>query len=174
MADKATNGVEELVQAYNEAVSSGMAAMDAGMAKSTAATKLVTDAMQAERTEYGKVWEAAANQARKRSENITSLFPTVFQGMGTAPTVGIPAFSPEAKESVNKIIDSEIAFYQVWTKSWMDYFAGAEARRSAAAQKLLENNAKTIASCQEAVKNAVKYGEAIVDWSLETVKTPKG
>ena len=174
MADKANNGVEDLVQAYNEAVSSGVAAIDAGMAQTTAAAKVITDAMQSERTEYGKVWEQAADHARKRGESITALFPKVFEGTTAAEgKPGFPMFSAEAKESVNKIIEGEMAFYQAWTKTWMDYLAGMDSRRSAATQTLLEGNAKTLTSSQDAVKSAVKYGEAIIDWSLESVNASK-
>ena len=174
MTEKANNGVEELVQAYNQAVSSGVAALDAGMAQSSAAAKVITDAMQAERTEYGKVWEQAAGHARKRGESITALFPKVFEGPAAAPgKAGMPTFSAEAKDSVNKIIENEMAFYQAWTKTWMDYFAGMDTRRSAATQALLEGNAKTITSTQDAMKSAVKYGEAIVDWSLDSLNATK-
>jgi hypothetical protein len=177
MADKATTGVEGLVQAYNQTISNSIAAVDAGMEQASATVKLMSDAVQKERTEYGKVWDQAGSHARKRNENITSIFPTVFQGMAASPAAGmpgfIPGFSPEAKESMNKIIESEMAFYEVWTKSWMEYLAQMEARRSAASQALLESNSKAIASSHEAMKSAVKYGEAIIDWSLEAAKAPK-
>ena len=173
MAEKETNKVEELVQVYNQAVSSGVAAIDAGMAQTTAATKLLTDAMQTERSEYGKVWEAAASQARKRNENLIGMFPNILQGMTAAPGAGIPTVSTEAKESVNSFIESEIAFSQAWMKSWMVYLSGLEIRSGAATQALLEGNAKTITSGHEAAKSAVKYGEAIIGWSLESAKTTK-
>ena len=173
MPDNATKGVEELVQAYNQAISSSVAAIDISMAQASTAVKLITDTIQKERSEYGKVWDEAASHARKRNESMTAVFPSVLQGMAAAPAAGIPGFSPEAKESVSKIIEGEMAFFQAWTKSWMDYLAGMEARRSAAAQALLDNNAKTISSGQEAVKSTVKYGEAFIDWSVETVKAPK-
>ena len=37
----------------------------------------------------------------------------------------------------------------------------------------MEGNAKTLTSSQDAVKSAVKYGEAIIDWSLESVNASK-
>ena len=173
MAGTTTKSAEELVQAYNKAMSSGLGAMDAGMAQTTAAVKLITDAVQAERTEFSKVWEKAADQSRERTENLTALFPTVFQGLATTPTAGIPAMSPGAKESVGKLIESEMAFYQAWTRAWMQYIAGVEERRSAAAKALLDSNAKTMESGQETIKHAVKYSEAFIDWSLETVSGKK-
>ena len=174
MADKNTPKVEELVEAYKEAVSSGIAAIDAGMAQTTAAVKHATDSMETERTEYGKVWERASSMARKRNENITAMFPKVFDGMGAAQTAAsMPTISAEAKESVNKIIESEMAFYQAWTKTWMDYLSGMETRRSAAALEVLESNAKAIASSQAALKNTVKFGETLIDWSLESVNATK-
>ena len=66
-----------------------------------------------------------------------------------------------------------MAFYQAWTKGWMDYLSGAEARRSAAAQVMLESNAKVVESGQEAMKSAAKYGEALLDWSMESAKGMK-
>ncbi len=173
MAENKTNGVEELVQAYNQAVSSGIAAMDAGMAQSTAAVKLMTDAVQTERTEYGKVWEEAAGQARKRGETLFALFPTIFQGMGSIPATGIPSVNPESKESVGKIVESELAFYQSWTQAWMQYFTGVEERRSAASKTLMQSSAKAMESGQKVVKDAVKYNGALIDWSLETVNAKK-
>ena len=166
MADNGTNKVEELVQAYNQAVSSGIAAMDAGMAQTTAAVKLMTNALQTERTEYGKVWEAATSQARRRNEDLIAMFPNILQGMTAAP-------GAEAKESVNNFVESDIAFSQAWMKGWMVYLSGLEIRSSAATQALLEGNAKTVTSGHEAVKSAVKYGEAIIDWSLESAKGTK-
>jgi hypothetical protein len=173
MAETTTNSAEELALAYNKAISSGFSAVDAGMAQTTAALKLMTGAVKAERTEYGKVWEQAATHARKRNENVTALFPAIFQGMASTPVNSIPTINPEAKESVNKIIESEMAFYQAWTKTWMDYLSGMETRRSAAALEVLESNAKAIASSQAALKNTVKFGETIIDWSLESVNATK-
>ena len=173
MADKNTPKVEELVEAYKEAVSSGIAAIDAGMAQTTAAVKHATDSMETERTEYGKVWERASSKARKRNENITSMFPKAFDGMGAAPGTGIPSVSTGAKESVNSFIESEIAFSQAWMKSWMVYLSGLEIRSGAATQALLEGNAKAIASSQAALKNTVKFGETIIDWSLESAKSTR-
>ena len=104
--------------------------------------------------------------ARTRGENIAS----TMQKMAALPATGSPAFSPEIKESFNKLIESEMAFYQTLTKSWTDYFTGAESRRNAAAKAVLESNAKAVESGQEAVKSAGKYGEALIDWSVEASK----
>ena len=169
MADKASKNPEELMQAYNKAIASGFAVADAGIAQTTAAVKMFTDAVQTERDEYGKAVEQVVSHARTRGENLAS----VMQSMTVAPKSGSTPFGPEAKESVNKLIEGEVAFYQTWTKGWMDYLSGVEARRSAAAQAMLESNAKVAESGQEAMKSAAKYGEALMDWSMESAKGMK-
>ena len=169
MADKATKSAEELAQAYNKAIASGFAVADAGIAQTTAAVKMFTDTVQTERDEYGKAVEQAAAHACARGENLAS----VMQSMTAAPKSGATPFGPEAKEAVNKLIEGEMAFYQAWTKGWMDYLSGAEARRSAAAQVMQESNAKVVESGQEAMKSAAKYGEALLDWSMESAKGMK-
>lgn len=169
MADKASKGPEELMRAYNMAIASGFAVADAGIAQTTTTVKLVTGAIQTERNECGKAVEQAASHARARGENLDS----VMQSMTAMPRSGAPAFTPEAKESVNKLVESEMAFYRAWTKVWMDYLSGAEARRSAAVHAMLESNAKVVESGQEAMKSAAKYGEALMDWSMESAKGMK-
>ena len=165
MAGATTNNIaEELMQAYSQAVSSSFAAADAGMAQTTTTVKLITDAIQAERNEYGKIVEQAAGHARTRGETFVGVVQTM---------AATPPFTPGAKDSVSKLIESEMAFYQAWTKSWMDYLAGVEARRSAAAKAMLESNAKAVDSGQEAMKSAVKYGEAFMGWSMEAAKGVK-
>jgi len=166
MADKATRSAEELAQAYNRAIASGFAVADAGIAQTTAAVKMFTDAVQTERDEYGKAVEQAVTHARTRGENLASM----MQSMTAIPKSGAPAFTSEAKESVSKLIEGEMAFYQAWTKGWMDYLSGAEARRGAAAQAMLESNAKVVESDQEAMKSAAKYGETLMDWSMESAQ----
>ncbi len=169
MAGTATKSAEELVQAYNQAISNGFAAADAGIAQTTTSVKVATDAIQTERDEYGKVVEQAVGHVRTRGENIAG----VMQSFATVPMNGAPAFTPETKESVNKLIEGELAFYQAWTKSWMDYLAGIEERRIAAAKAMLDGNAQVMERSQEAVRSAVKYGEAFVEWSQETAKGKK-
>ena len=169
MSDKATRSAEELAQAYNKAIASGFAVADAGIAQATAAVKMFTDAAQTERDEYGKAVEQAATHARARGENLAG----VMQSMTATAKSGAPAFTSEAKESVSKLIEGEMAFYQAWTKGWIDYLSGVEARRSAAAQAMLDSNAKVVESGQEAMKSAAKYGEALMDWSMESAKGMK-
>ena len=169
MATKATNSAEELTQAYNQTISGSFAAINAGMTQAAATAKLFTDAVQAERDEYGKAVGQVVNHARARSENLVG----VMQGMATMPASGVPSFPPEVKESVGKLIEGEMAFYQTWTKGWIDYWTGVEARRSTAAQVMLEGNVKLVESSQEAMKSAAKYGEAFMDWSLEAVNGMK-
>ncbi len=180
MADTVTNPAQELVKAYNKAISSSFAAADAGFAQTSAAVnasfaqtsaavKLLTGSAQAERDEYGKVMDKAASHARARGENIAA----AMQGMAAMPVSTAPSFTPEAKDALNKLIEGEMTFYQAWTKSWMDYLSGAEARRSAAVKTMLENSAGAMESSQEVVKSAVKCGEAFIDWSMETAKVTK-
>ena len=169
MADKATRSAEELAQAYKKAIASGFAVADAGIAQTTAAVKMFTDVVQTERDEYGKAVEQAVTHARARGENLAG----VMQNMTATPRSGASAFTPEAREAVNKLVEGEMAFYQAWTKGWMDYLSGIEARRSAAAQAMLESNAKVVESGQEAMKSAAKYGEALMDWSMESAKGMK-
>ena len=169
MASTATKSAEELAQAYNQAISSSFAVADAGFAQSTATVKIATDAVQTERVEYGKVVEQALGHVRSRGENITA----VMQSFAAIPMNGAPAYTPEVKESVNKLIEGEMAFYQAWTKSWMDYLSGIEQRRGAAAKAMVESNAKVVECSQEAVRSAVKYGEAFVEWSQESANGMK-
>ena len=166
MADAASNGAEELAQAYNQAISSGFAIADAGMAQTAASVKIITDAIQTERDEYGKAVEKAAGQARARGEN----FVGVMQSATAAPAPGTPAFTQEARESFTKLVEGEMAFYQAWGKGWTDYFAGVEQRRSAAAKAMLQSNAKMVEAGQEAMKSAAKFGEALFDWSAKNAK----
>lgn len=154
MADKAPNSAEALTQAYNQAIASGFAIADAGMAQATANVKAMADAVQAERDEYGKAVEQAASHARIRGENIAS----VMQGMSTAPGADMDAYAAKAKESVSKLIEGEMAFYEAWTAGWTEYVAASEERRKAAAQAMQEGNARMIEAGQEAMKSAAKYG----------------
>lgn len=158
MATKANDKSRELMEAYNQAVSSAFRAADAGIAQSAAAVKVFSEAAEAERRELGKMAAQAADCAHTRSENLT----TAMQGMMTP---SFPA-SAEAKESIGKIIEGEMAFYQSLTKSWIDYLTGFESRRNAVAKAVIEGGASAIESGQAAVKSAAKYGEAFLDWSF--------
>ena len=169
MADKASNSAEELTQAYNQAISSGFAVGNAAIDQATSNAKAITNAVQAERDEYGKAFEKAAGQVRARGESIVG----VMQGMAAIPVPTTSTFPDEAKKAFGQLIETEMAFYQAWTKGWTDYFAGVEERRSAAAKAALESNVKVIEAGQEAVKSAVKFGESYVDWTLETAKGKK-
>ena len=173
MATTENRGTEELIQAYNRAISSGFAAMDAGMVQATAAVKAVTDAVEKERAEYGKVVEKTVSHARSRSENLVNMMPAIFQAMTTIPAAGTPRVSAEDRESFGKFLESETAFYQSWTKDWVEYVAGMEERRSAAVKSLLEGNARAMASGQEVASSVAKCGEALLDWSLSTVTAAK-
>ena len=74
MAGTATKSAEELAQAYDQAISTNFAAVNAGMAQTMAAVKMFTDSLQAERDEAGKVWEQTAGYARSRSEKMAGFF----------------------------------------------------------------------------------------------------
>lgn len=164
---------DKVMEAYTQAFASGVAVADAGVAQTTAAVKLMTDAVQAERAEYGKVWEQASRQVQERNESLAAVIPALMQGMATSPAAGIPAVSPEAREAASKLITSEMAFYQSWTQAWMQYFAGVEQRRSATAQAMMEAQDKVVASQQEATQSAVKYGEAVMDWTMDSLNATK-
>lgn len=182
MADKATNGTDDLVQAYNRAVESAVGAFDTGIAQAANTVKLLADAAEAERMEYGKVLEQGAIQARKRSENLAAVLPVMFQGFSVksgvkpgaaAPEIGPQGFNPEVKESIGKLMESETAFYQSLSQTWMQYITGFEQRRSEAAKSIMESNAKVVESGQQVAKDAAEYGGALVNWSMETVNSKK-
>lgn len=175
MADKATNGTDDLVQAYNRAVESAVGAFDTGIAQAANTVKLLADAAEAERREYGKVLEQGAIQARKRSENLAAVLPVMFQGFAVkpgaaAPEIGPQVFNPDVKESIGKLIEGETAFYESLAQEWMQYISDSEQRRSVATKALMENNAKVLESSQKAAKGAIEYGEAVFNWSVETAK----
>ena len=167
MADKATNGTDDLVQAYNRAVESAIGAFDTGVAQATTAVKVLSDATETERAEFGKVLEQGVAQTRKRGENLAAVLPVMFQGFAVKPGAA-PEIGPEVKESVGKLIADETAFYDSMAQSWVQYISGLEQRRGAAAKAMLESNAKVIESGQKAAKGAVEYGEALFGWSVET------
>ena len=173
MADKATNGTEDLVQAYNKAVESTVGAVDTSVAQVTATAKLLTDAAEAERKEFGKVLEQGTGQARKRSENLAAVWPGLFQGIAATPGSGATPFGPQVQESISKLVESEMAFYESWTQAWMQYMTGLEQRRSATAKGIMESNARVVESSQRAAKGAVEYGGALFNWSMETVNAKK-
>lgn len=166
MADTASKNAKELTEAYNQAVSSGFAAVNEGLAQTTASATLIGEAIQAERAEYGKALEQATTHARTRIDNFTGAMQAISAS-------GPAGFGEEAKASVNKLVESEMAFYQAWTNGCMDYFSGVEDRRNARAQTIQAGNAKVVESTQEAVKSAVKYGEALVEWSMENANGAK-
>ena len=168
MADKASNGTDDLVQAYNRAVESAVGAFDASVAQATATVRLLADAAETERREFGKVLEQGAGQARKRSENLAAVLPVMFQGFAVKPGAAAPEIGPEVKESVGKLMEGEAAFYESLSQAWMEYISGAEQRRSAATKVLMESNASVVESSRKAAKGAVEYGEAVFSWSVET------
>ena len=168
MSDKATNGTENLVQAYNRAVESAVGAFDAGVAQSTVNTRLLTDAAETERREFANIVEQGTALARRRGENLAAVLPEMFQAFAVKPGGTAPEFSPEARESISKLIESETEFYQSLTQAWMQYITGSEQRRSATTSALLEGNAKMLEASQNAARGAAEYGEAIFNWSMET------
>ena len=167
MADKATNGTDDLVQAYNQAVESAVGAFDTSVAQATATMKLLADTAEAERREFAKVLEQGTIQARKRGENMAAVLPAMFQGLAFKPGAAAPEISPEVKESIGKLIEGETAFYESLSHAWMQYISGAEQRRSAVSNALMENNASLIESSQKAARGTVEYGESVFNWSVE-------
>ena len=167
MADKATNGTDDLVQAYNRAVESAVGAFDNSVAQAATTVKLLADTAEAERREFAKVLEQGTIQARKRSENLAAVLPAMFQGFALKPGIAAPEIGPEVKESIGKLTEGETAFYESLSQAWMQYILDSEQRRSAATRALMESNAKVIESSQKAARGAVEYGEAVFSWSLE-------
>ena len=176
MADRDTNGTEDLVQAYDRSVEKAIGAFDAGVAQATGTVKLMTGAVETERREFGGLLEQGAAQARRRGENLAAVFPGLLQGFAANPATGAAEFGPEVKDSINRLIEGETAFYDAMTQAWMNYISGAEQRRSAAAGALLEGNAKAIEASQQAARGAMEFGEALFNWSMETAtaQNPKG
>ena len=173
MATTEKKATEELMQAYNQAVSSGFAAMDAGLQQATSAAKTMTDAAEAERAEYGKVVQVAAAHSRTQAENLATLVPDILRDMTTPPSFDGNSKGSSAKESIGKFIESETSFYKSWTQAWMDYLVGAEERRSAFAKSMLEGNVKAAASAQEAAIHAARFSEALFDWSTQSPTAAK-
>ena len=66
MAGTDTNSAQELIEAYNQAISSAFTVAGTNMAQATEAAKVVADAAQTERNEYGKTVEEAIGHSRKR------------------------------------------------------------------------------------------------------------
>ena len=167
MADKATNGTEDLVQAYNRAVESAMGAFDASVAQANATVNLLAETAEAERREFGKALEQGASQARKRSENLAAVLPVMFQGFSVKPGAPAPEIGLEVKESAGRLMEGEAAFYQALSQVWMQYILDFEQRRSAATKTLMESNARVIESGQRAARGAAEYGQALFVWSAE-------
>ena len=165
MAGTTTERAEELTQACSQAVSSGFAAADAGIDQTTAAVQLIAGAIQTERDEYGKVMAQATGDAIARGENFAGVVQTM-------PTV-LP-FTPEAREFAGKLMEGEAAFFQAWARNWTDYLAGVQYRHNVAARTMLEGNARALASSQEAMKSAVRCGEAFMRWYMEAARETTG
>ena len=168
MSDKAINGTENLEQAYNRAVESAVGAFDTSITQTTAATRLMSDAAEAERKEFGKVIEQGATVTRQRNESLAATLPAIFQGFTPKPGATAPEISPDVKESINKLIESESALYESLAQTWHQYIAGSEQRRIAATKALLDSNATLLDAGQKAAKEATAYGQAYINWSLET------
>lgn len=173
MADKATDGTETLVQSYNKVVESAIGAFDTGVAQATTTVKLLADAAEAERGEFGKMMEQGTAQARKRNETLAAVMPGFFKVNPGTPGYGYTTFAPETQESVNKLVEGEMAFYEACTQAWVQYVTGFEQRRSEAAKSIMESNAKVVESGQCAARDAAGYGEALFNWSMETVNSQK-
>ena len=100
MADKATNGTDELVQAYNRAVESAVGAFDTSVAQATNdGQSLLADTAETERKEFARMVEQSTVQARKRSENLAAVLPEMLQGFAVKPGAVAPDIGPEIKES---------------------------------------------------------------------------
>lgn len=171
MSEKATSGNDELVQAYNRAVENAVGAFDTGIAQAAGAVRLMSEAAETERDELGKALEQGATLARKRSENLATVLPGIWQGIAIRPGAAAPESGSEARDSIGKLVESETSFYESMTEAWVKYVAGWEQRRGAAAVALMESNARVVDANQRAARGVAEYGQALFNWSMETANT---
>lgn len=155
VAATVTESAQEMVKAYNQMVSQGLAAARAGWEQSAATSKLMTEAFQAEQAASGKIWEESIGRARDRSEKVAELTGT----FAASPTAGA---SPEARE----LMDAIVAGDQDYFRSCAEYAQGVEKRRAELTATMLKANTH-LASCgQDMVDSAMEYGRAYMDWAF--------
>ncbi len=155
VAATVTECAQEMVTAYNRMVSQGFTAARMGWEQSAAATNLMTEAVRAEQTAAGKIWEASIGRARERSEKMAEL----TRAFAAAPNAGV---SVEAKE----MIDAIVAGDQEHFRACAEYAQGVEKRRAELTATMLQANTDLTSAGQEMVESAMDYGRAFMDWSF--------
>ena len=155
MAATVTECAQEMVKTYNAMMTQGFAAARAGWEQSAAASKLMTEAFQAEQTASGKIWEQSISRARDRSEKMAEL----IRVLAASPNAG---GSPEAKE----LVDAIVAGDQEYFRACADYARGVEKRRAELSATMLKANTDLATAGQTMVESAMDYGRAFMDWSF--------
>ena len=155
MAATVTECAQEMVTAYNRMVSQGFTAARMGWEQSAATARLMTEAVQAEQTAAGKIWEESIGRARDRSEKVTELART----FAAAPNAGVSA---EAKEMMDAIVAGD----QEYFRACAEYAQGVEKRRAELTAAMLKSNTDLASAGQEMVESAMDYGRAFMDWSF--------
>lgn len=155
MAATVTESAQEMVKAYNRMMSQGFAAARVGWGQSASTAGGMTEAVQAEQTAAGKIWEESIGRARDRSEKMTEL----TRAFAAAPNAGI---NPEAKE----LMDAFIAGDQEYFRACAEYAQGVEKRRAELTATMLKVNTDLASAGQEMVESAMDCGRACMDWSF--------
>ena len=155
MAATVTESAQEMVKAYNRMVSQGFAAARVGWEQSASTARGMTEAVQAEQTAAGKIWEESIGRARDRSEKMAEL----TRAFAAAPNAGI---NPEAKE----LMDAIIAGDQEYFRACAEYAQGVEKRRADRTATMLKANTDLASASQEMVESAMDCGRAFMDWSF--------
>lgn len=155
MAATVTECAQEMVRAYNQMVSQGLTAARVGWEQSAATTRLMTEAVQAEQTASGKIWEQSIGRARDRSEKMAEL----TRAFAASPTAGV---SPEAKG----LMDAILAGDQEYFRACAEYAQGVEHRRAELTAAVLQANTDLASAGQAMVESAMDCGRAFIDWSF--------
>ena len=142
---------EELSKAYRELINHSFAVIETGWEQITAASNLITAAVDTEKDKTGKTWEAAVKHAQSRNEKLGDIL--------NDPA----ALKQETKELFDQLIEGEKSIFQSWT----EISEGFEKRQEALLQGLSEGNLKIVASSKIMAKSAAMYSEAFLEWSRE-------
>jgi hypothetical protein len=155
VASTVTECAQEMVKAYNEMVSEGFAAARVGWEQSATTARLMAEAVQAEQTAAGKIWEDSIGRARDRNEKMAEL----TRALAANPNAGNSA---ETKE----LIDGMVAGDQEYLRACAGYAQGVEKRRAELTATVLKANTDMATAGQEVVESAMDYGRAFMDWSF--------
>ena len=142
---------EGLSNAYKELINNSFAVIETGWEQITAASNLITAAVNTEKDKTGKSWEAAVKHSQSRNERLADIF--------NDPA----ALKQETKERFDQLIEGEKSLFQ----SWAEFSEEFEKRQGALLQELSEGNLKIVASSKDMAKSAAVYSEAFLEWSRE-------